>query len=99
MRTLERKKSSSRKGIFVVSKGVLPALPVRRGRLTPLRDRLAIHKVMASGTADVEAWLASDRDAAADLLAEATKARGARRQLGPLGLLGPPRLGSPAPAM
>ena len=97
MKTLERKKPSARKGIFVVSKGPLKSLPARRGRLTPLRDRSAIHKVM--GSAEVEAWLACDSESASDLLAEASEARVAKRRLGRLVFLGPPRLESLAAAI
>ena len=99
MKMVDRKRTSARKGIFVVSRDVLVALPSRRGRVTPLRDRSAIHEVMASSFSDVEAWLASDADAALDLLTEATIAKATKRHLGRLVLLDPPRLESLAPAV
>ncbi len=97
MKTAERKGLSLKKNIFVVSKGALPGLPSRRGRLRPLRGRPAIHKAMASFEA--EAWIASGREAASDLLAEAAEAKVAKRRLGRLVFLEPPRLEGLAPAM
>ena len=99
MKTVDRKTPSAKKGIFVVSRDVLVSLPSRRGRVTPLRDRAAIHDVMASSASAVEAWLASDPVAAFDLLTEATLAKATKRHLGRLVLLDPPRLESLAPAI
>jgi hypothetical protein len=91
MKTLERKKSSSNKSIFVVSKTARQMLP-RFGKLKLLRDRPAIHKVIESGA--MGTWLALDSEAATDLLAEACRLRVGRRRLGRLVLLDPPRLES-----
>ena len=81
-------------GIFVVSSSALKNLATRRGRLTPLHNRRAIHKAMIAGPAN--AWLATDALAAADLLAEASCAK---TRLDQLVLLEPPRLNSLAAAM
>src|SRR6202045_829418 len=97
MKSPEHPKLSSSKRIFVVSKSVLPALRKRRGRLTPLRNRRAIHKAIAS--AEGETWLASDLEAASAILAKVNKANVAKRRLGRLVFLEPPRLEALAPAM
>lgn len=95
MKTLERKQLSTKKWIYVVSRG--GALLARRGRLTPVRGVAAIRKALAAGEA--AAWLALDKTAADELLAEASTAGVARRRLGRLILLDPPRLESLATAV
>lgn len=95
MKTLDRKESHRQKDVFVVSRAPLRDLP-HLGRLKLLRDRPAIHQVLL--TADAEAWLASDREAASDLMAEVLQTKVAKRRLGQLVFLEPPRLESLAPA-
>ncbi len=97
MPKLEPKETSSGKEIFVVSKYPLLFLPRRCGRLTPLRNRQAIHKALVSREADT--WLASDLEAASAILSAASTAGAAKRRRGQLVFLDPPPLQCLAPAM
>ncbi len=97
MKTLERKKLASAKRIFVVSKHRGRVLRRHRDLFSFLWDRAAIHSaILSPGTGD---WLASDQDAASDILAEAIRNRVAKHRLGSLIFLEPPRLESLAPAL